>query len=58
MRVTLVNWSTSEIIEIECLNWEIEKYQFFFYSDVDGKIKRKCFGTRNWDIRDIEYEVL
>ncbi len=56
MLVTLVNWSTSEVVEIECISWEVEKYQFFFYSDKEGKIINFCFSTRMWDVRNVKYE--
>lgn len=55
MRITLVNWSTTEILEFDCLGWEVKNYQFFFYQDELGKVAASCYGTKNWDVRNIEY---
>jgi len=56
MIATLVNWSTGEVLEIECISWEVEKYQFYFYSDKEGKIVTCCISTRMWDIRKTDYD--
>lgn len=56
MKVTLIQSFTGEVVNLSCLNWEVSNYQFYFYSDKEGKIIESCYSTRNWDIREVVYE--
>jgi len=39
--------------------WEIDPkvYQHLFYLEKEGKVIQCSFSTRNWDIRNIEYDT-
>jgi hypothetical protein len=56
MVVELVHSYSGEVVSFSCLNWEVSNYQFYFYSDKEGKIIESCFSTRNWDVRKISYD--
>ncbi len=57
-RYRIKNWSTGEEIIIEALSWDIDKHQFYFYSDVNGKIVESSYNCYKWDLREINYKEI
>ena len=57
-RYQLKNWSTKDIIIIDCVAWEIENYQHTFYQlDEDKKVVTQSYTTRYYVVENVEYNI-